>query len=135
MIEVFKESDVTKDAIKQLIKVKFGNVRRFCDVSRRNYNSVRGRLYKSGATNPRALADLYKTICKTSNRPLDEEISLVERGYIKDRIEAVSGNVTAFCVDYIQFRRSTVNDIIDGRKRTRTKRFLELYKFLENGRI
>lgn len=119
---------VSKEALKTIIKEKFGSAKRFCAVTNipDEYQLLRRLIapnIKNTETEKKKRIELYNLAAKTSNKVLDNEITKDERLWLRKVIKTIFSGVDGFSRKYPQLPKTTVKDIIDGRTKKKTQAY------------
>lgn len=120
-----------KQAIRELIKIKFGSIRRFCQLTNTNYNNFRNMLLREPVTEFQLarLEEAYSNIMQTNNNRLADEISAREREKLRDMIKESGQSISALSVN-AGVPRTNVRDILNGTIKKKTDTWEALINYL-----
>ena len=119
---------MTIEKFKKDIKKKFDSVRRFCKVANimDQYPRIKvltASCYPDSELRRKERQEYYDLAMQTDDRLLHNEIPTEERKWLKDNIYSHYGNTYKFHNKYPQLPRRTVEDIINGRTKTKTQAY------------
>jgi len=124
-----------RQTLRDIIEVKFESLRRFCEISERDYHSFRNMLNREPISKWQIdeIRRAHNDCMSMANRILDTEISGSELAFLRTRFEQVGESFSSLARK-TELARTSIRDMMDGKVRKKNAVYEKLLNFFTNGK-
>lgn len=133
MFETQEEREAERNSLIEIIKMKFGSIRRFCDVTESlKYHNFRNMLLRSPISDWQLerIRWVKKLAMDTSNKKLNDEIKISEINRI-NRTLRERGLSQNWLSKELGVPRTTLRDLLDFQVKKKNGLYFQIIEFLE----
>lgn len=124
-------SEITVPELKAAITEKFGNVSRFCKITKRErYEFHKLLRLKQTPDNLKLIEKAFEDAKKTENKLLSNELTDELREKLRAGIYAKAKNILEFCEKHSEYPNTWLSGVINGRVAKITPKVKELAKLV-----